>query len=393
MKIALVSTGLGRVLRGFESFNSSLFQNLRSQAPDLDVTLFQGGGKAGERCVVVPNVHRGLTDRWIGSYRASVLEHRSFALGLYPLLRKGCFDIVHYNELCMGSALFHLRRCLGGNFKLLFCNGAPCVPVHYRNRCDYVQLLTKPMVEEAVLQKVDEKRIFFIPYGVDSREFSPRVRAHRAATRAQLGIPQEAKVVLTVAALSRRHKRIDHLLKELSTMPASTWFVAAGQRTDETASLELEASQLLPSRATFISWPHERMKYLFGASDVFVLGSLTEGLPIAAIEAMLSGLPLVLHDAPLFRWAAEGAPVWHVNMSEKGELKRAVQDALANGHRSGGEELLKRFSWEALIPQYLRMYEQVFQGAWASAATASLHIGSLQEIPLCDATDVKSMQH
>ena len=60
MKIALASTGLGRILRGFESFTESLFKNLHSQIPDLDVTLFQGGGKARERTVIIPNLLRGL---------------------------------------------------------------------------------------------------------------------------------------------------------------------------------------------------------------------------------------------------------------------------------------------------------------------------------------------
>ncbi len=362
MKIALVSTGLGRVLRGFESFNSSLFQNLRSQAPDLDITLFQGCGKAGERRVVVPNLHRGLTTQWLGPYRASLLEHRSFALALYPLLRKGCFDIVHYNELGLGSALFHLRRLFGGSYKLLYCNGAPWLPLHYHHRCDSVQVLTEPMLEEALSYGIARKRIFFVPYGVDSHRFSPAARSLRAETRKQLGIPQDASVVLTVAALSRQHKRIDHVLQELSLMPPSVWFLAAGQRTDETESLELEAERLLPLRWRFVSWPHERIHRLYGASDVFVLGSLTEGLPISAIEAMLCGLPLVLHEAPLFRWAAAGAPVWHVNMSARNELRFAVQQALSDGSRSKQEELLKRFSWDSLIPRYIQMYGQAIQG-------------------------------
>jgi 1,2-diacylglycerol 3-alpha-glucosyltransferase len=361
MKIALVSTGLGRVLRGFESFNSSLFQNLRMQAPDLDITLFQGGGKSGERRVVIPNVHRGLTDRWLGPYQASILEHRTFALALYPLLRKGLFDIVHYNELCMGSVLFHMRRLFGGNFKLLYCNGAPWTPIQYHHRCDYVQLLTGPMVEEATSYDIDEKRMFFIPYGVDSHQFSPTVRSLRSEARVELGIPHDADVILTVAALSKRHKRIDYVLRELSSLPESTWLVAAGQRTDETEALEVEANRLLASRCKFVSWPHERMHVLFGAADVFVLGSLNEGLPIAAIEAMLSGLPVVLHDAPLFRWAAEGAAVRHVNMSVEGVLKEAVLEALPNRAKCDGEEPRKRFSWDSLIPQYIRMYEKIFE--------------------------------
>jgi 1,2-diacylglycerol 3-alpha-glucosyltransferase len=361
MKIALVSTGLGRILRGFESFTRSLFQNLRSQAPSLDVTLFQGGGKAGERTVIVPNFYRGLTDRWLGTYKANLLEQRSFALGLYPLLRKGRFDIVHYNELCLGSALFHLRRVLGGSYKLLYCNGAPSVPVHYYHRCDFAQMLTAPMFEEALAYGIAQERLFFIPYGVDSHRFSPAVKSHRAEMRAKLGIPQDAIVVLTVAELSRGRKRIDHIMQEISTIPEALWFLAAGQRTEETESLELDANRLLPSRWKFVSWPHEQIHSLYGASDIFVLGSLTEGLPISSIEAMLSGLPLVLHNGPLFRWAAEGAPVWHVDMSKQGELKQAVQEAL-NGYQPKREVPLKRFSWDTLIPRYIQMYEQTFRG-------------------------------
>jgi len=81
---------------------------------------------------------------------------------------------------------------------------------------------------------------------------------------------------------------------------------------------------------------------------------------IASIEAMMCGLPLVLHDAPLFKWAAAGALVRHVNMASPGELRRAVEQALRNGAGSTGEEAMKRFSWDSLIPDYIRMYERVF---------------------------------
>jgi hypothetical protein len=99
MKIALVSTGLGRVLRGFESFTESLFQALRKQAPHIDVTLFQGGGKSGERRIVIPNFHRyDIPARWFDHERGDLLEKRSFALALYPFLRLCHYDIVHRSE-------------------------------------------------------------------------------------------------------------------------------------------------------------------------------------------------------------------------------------------------------------------------------------------------------
>jgi hypothetical protein len=125
MKIALVSTGLGRVLRGFESFTSSLFDALTRYAPELRVTLFQGGGKGSTKRVVVPNFHRfGAPGRWLGYEKGNLLEKRSFALSLYPILRVGGYDIVHYSELVMGNALYHLRWVLGGRYKLLYCTGS-----------------------------------------------------------------------------------------------------------------------------------------------------------------------------------------------------------------------------------------------------------------------------
>ena len=146
-----MSTGLGRIRRGFESFTESLFQFSRREMPELDVHLFQGGRRRrGERRHWVPNFHRGdVPSRWLGESRGNLLEKRSFALALYPRLRAGRFDIVHYNELTMGSALYHLRRLFGGSFRLLYCNGAPSPPVHYHHRCDAIQTLTQGMLDEA----------------------------------------------------------------------------------------------------------------------------------------------------------------------------------------------------------------------------------------------------
>lgn len=91
MKIALVSTGLGRVLRGFESLTESLFQALRNQAPYLDVTLFQGGGRPGNRRIVVPNLNcHDVTAHWFD----------------YESNR---YCIVHYNEFLKEAVLFEVQ--------------------------------------------------------------------------------------------------------------------------------------------------------------------------------------------------------------------------------------------------------------------------------------------
>lgn len=361
IKVALISTGLGRIFRGFESFTESLFKALRAYAPNIDIALFQGGEGQGERRVVVPNFHRhDIPARWLGDEKGNLLEKRSFSLALYPFLRKGKFDIVHYNELVMGSTLFHLRRIFGGVFKLLYCNGAPAPPSLYHDRCDYAQLLHGPMFEEARSFGMKPDKLFLLPYGVNSDRFSPEVKSFRNAIRQELGIPQEGKVILTAAALNRWHKRVDYVIQEVARLPGFFWLMAAGQRMEETPSLEEEAKNLIPGRFRILSWPQEKMHLLYGAADIFTLASLHEGFGLATIEAMASGIPVIIHNGPEFRWVAGDSNVMCIDMTKDGELASAVKDISSRQFISNGREsAVSRFSWGSLVPQYLEMYQKI----------------------------------
>jgi len=359
MRIALVSTGLGRVLRGFESFTESLFHALRLYAPHIDVTLFQGGGQRGERRIVIPNLHRfDAPARWFGYEKGNQLEKRSFALALYPLLRSGGYDIVHYNELVMGSALFHLRRWLGGKFKLLYCNGAPSPPVHYHHRCDFAQMLHGPMYDEAIAYGLPESRLFLLSYGVDTEHFSTNTHSFRLATRRELGIPADALVVMTAAALNCWHKRVDYIIREVAALDVPVWFIGAGERTDETPHLEKKAERLLPNRYRFLSWPHNKVNLLYGAADAFVLASLSEGFGMVIIEALASGVPVIVHNGPQFRWITDQTDSKCIDMAQPGTLTATLNQILFSNPVSNGRAVaVERFSWDSLIPEYLRMYE------------------------------------
>jgi 1,2-diacylglycerol 3-alpha-glucosyltransferase len=364
LRVALVSTGLGRTLRGFESFTESLFQNLRRTYPHWDVVLFKGGGRRETRQKIVPRFRRdGFPARWLSVRQADFLEKRSFGAALYPKLRAGRFDIVHYNELTMGSALWHLRRAFGGRFKLLYCNGAPSPPIHYHHRCDVVQTLTEPMHREAVEFGISTERLAFVPYGVDAQRFQPVTDDQRRAARARLQIPGEGRLIVTVAALKREHKRIDYLINEVAELGADCRLLVAGQESPDTPGLRELAQRKLGDRWRFVSLPHDQLPDVYAAADVFVLPSLTEGLPIVVLEALASGLPVVLHNQPLFCWTA-GPELAHslIDMSQDGALAnklKGMSDQTASICKAARKRALETFAWETLLPQYVELYRRV----------------------------------
>lgn len=279
----------------------------------------------------------------------------------------GDYDVVHYNELTMGSTLFHLRWLFGGKFKLLYCNGAPSPPIHYHHRCDFAQVLTGPDYAQALAFGMAKNRLFPVPYGVDADLFHPDRKLSRSAVRLELGIPAEARMVLSVAAVKREHKRIDYLIEETAQLGPDVWLVVAGQRTDDTPYLESLAERLMPGRWRFVSWPHHRVADLYGAANSFALCSLTEGLPLVTIEAMLSELPVVIHNGPVFQWLAQGTSAHLVDMERPRSLASALGEIFLQAasieqsaalHQARGTAR-QRFSWEELVPQYLEMYRAI----------------------------------
>ena len=218
------------------------------------------------------------------------------------------------------------------------------------------------MYEEAVRYSMPESRLFLVPYGVDGERFAPCNRAARQAIRQELGVPESARVVLTVAALNRSHKRIDHLINEIADLDSNVWLVAAGQRTDDTQTLEREAARLLPRRFRFVTWPQSRAHLLYGAADAFALCSLTEGFGLVTIEAMLSGIPVIVHDSPVFHWVAGEIGAHYTDMGKPGALAKSLTHVFNSvSQPTARGEVLRRFSWERLVPQYVDMYRRIKQ--------------------------------
>lgn len=134
-------------------------------------------------------------------------------------------------------------------------------------------------------------RLHTVANGVELSGFGPDEGA-RAAVRAELGIPNDAFVFGTIG---RMRVEKDHVLLLRAARPLlgeRVRVVIVGDG-DEMANVRAEANG-----SPFIVLPGTRrdVARVNASFDAFVLSSRSEGLPLALVEAMATGLPIVSTD-------------------------------------------------------------------------------------------------
>jgi UDP-glucose:(heptosyl)LPS alpha-1,3-glucosyltransferase len=136
-----------------------------------------------------------------------------------------------------------------------------------------------------------ESKLRVIYSGVDLALFHPGLRpVWRERKRAELGIADAAMVFLFVGSGFRR-KGLPQLLRALSGVRDAHLVVVGADK--ELPRLRRVAEQAKLSGRVHFAGGQEDVKPWYGMADCFVLPTLYDPFPNAALEAMACGLPLV----------------------------------------------------------------------------------------------------
>lgn len=162
-------------------------------------------------------------------------------------------------------------------------------------RLDDATLAVSPVVHQS-LPKWARRRAEVLVHGVDIAEITA-VAESRDAVRAELGIDDRTVVVGTISNL-RPQKGYDTLLRAarlLADSDLNVVFLSVGHGTHEATLRALHEKLGLGATFRFLGQRPDAIR-VASAFDIFVLASNFEGFPVAIMEALVLGLPIVATD-------------------------------------------------------------------------------------------------
>ena len=217
-------------------------------------------------------------------------------------------------------------------------------------------------------------KAYYVPgIGVDVKKISS-VQVDRAKKRAELGIPQDALVFISVGELNenKNHSTVIRALAKADI--ANSYYLICGEGKLKQQHFELAQKLGISEKVKLLGFRTD-VSEILRACDCFVFPSFREGLSVSLMEAMATGLPciasrirgnvdLLENSRYLFEPADESA------------LCQLLKDA-ANGVQTEQEcaqnrEMLKRYDIKNVSKQMQGIYSAAIEGTTTNESFTSI---------------------
>ena len=227
-------------------------------------------------------------------------------------------------------------------------------------------------VDRAVQLRIARRKdTVVIGNGVDVDRFAPDP-AVRESVRAELGIPSDAVVTLTVARLVREKGLLElaAAAADMGRDPRVHFLIAGASLASERTGVEAELNAHPVVSRLGARWRRlghrDDVDRLLRAADLFVLPTYREGLPRSIIEAMAVGLPVIASDLPACRELVEpGTTGLLVPPRDVGALIGALRQLTAMPElraaygANGRARALERHDERTVLDHQLQIFRQL----------------------------------
>ena len=231
------------------------------------------------------------------------------------------------------------------------------------NGFDHVIAISESVRKECQWGRLKAKNICTIENGIDLQPFLKDKCSRNL--KEELNIDRKAKVICTVGRLSpeKGHEVLLKAFSQIIKIRRDTVLLIVGDG-DEKPNLQQKTQQLNIDRQTIFAGTRNDIPDVLAITDVFVLPSLTEGMPMALLEAMAAKKAIVattVGDIPdIIKNNHSGLLV---QPGDENSLANALLRLLDDEKLS--EELSKhafkyvrkRYNVDRMCEQYLKLYE------------------------------------
>ncbi len=225
-------------------------------------------------------------------------------LALAGLIRHGNWDVVHVHSPLPGSVARLAARTMRGKRPKIVTTehnawGTFGWPTRWLNRLtsrwDDAVVAVSDEARQSMRGRVAQ-RATTLTHGIDvdhARSFS----CQRQAVRTELGIGPDEFVIGTVAnfRLQKDYPNLLRAARALADRGVAARFVIVGQGPLEADTRALADQLGLADRIVFTGFRPDAVRVM-SSFDVFTLASSWEGLPVALMEALALGIPVVATD-------------------------------------------------------------------------------------------------
>ncbi|MCK4527620.1 glycosyltransferase [candidate division WOR-3 bacterium] len=228
----------------------------------------------------------------------------------------------------------------------------------------FVVRVCSKAVAQFITEQLDipEKDIVIILNGIDVREY--QVNVNRSKKIQELGLNPDKLIVGTVSRLHEPKKGFRFLLKAAQDLQKryECQFLIVGGGKDEAGLKEMAKEMGLK---VLFTGEREDIPELLQVMDIFVLSSLYEGLPVSLLEAMASGLPVVVTKVGgMPEVVVDGKTGFLIYPGSTEQLVEKIGELLRNSEKrklfgtSGIERVKKEFSIEKTVNEIEGLWKE-----------------------------------
>lgn len=363
---------------GAERFVERALGALAGQGAEITLITRSWEGAAepasGYRKIICDPPARG----WLSRRTA---RDRAFTAGVQAILAEQHFDLVQSHERIPGCSIF---RAGDGVHAAWLARRARqlnplqrltqrCSPYHRQVLAAEAAMFAHPALRAVICNSrmvadeivhfygVDRSKLHVIYNGVDTDDFHPRLRElHRAKQRQALGIPEAAPVLLYVGSGYERKgvPQLLHAFAGAERKDAHLLIVGADRKLS--AMRRLAQRLGIAGRCHFLG-PVKDVRPFYGAADAFVLPTLYDPGPNAALEALACGLPMLTSEGcGAKEWVEESVNGCVVDVFDKSALTDGIDNLLELAQQSPASDAARRavaaLSLEAMAEQLQKLY-------------------------------------